>query len=386
MRKHDLGLAILATIIIVVLISVFNITGSPIKKQQQSRDQQKLNDFSSLSYEVQSYYTNNRQLPTTMESVPTLDLSENVKTSIKNKVYGYQIISPAQYKLCTNFETDTKNIQPSKYDTHTSDYYNYPTTGNLHRQGYDCILYSVTQNSFSTPVPYPSYKPQIMAPAASLISSSNRAQNAGTKTSWVHPTTEKNTTLLVTAAYSAKTNPSAMIKSITYGNSSLTKIRRDHYTDRNSEIWYVTNPTVGTTSTIAVEFTKDPEAQAITAATFRDVDIANPISLNIGDGSNLQNGSLQASNSATLVTKQGDLMVGSIAYYPDGDKNYLNSQSQSTNYLGAQSADLTIGNSLFYKSATSQSTSLAWKSNQDYSWAGSFIVLKYKNNNPNVVY
>jgi type II secretory pathway pseudopilin PulG len=366
MSKHDIGLAILSTVVIVVIISAFNLTGSPLEKQKQARDQKKLSTISSLSYSVQDYYRRNKALPQNLDQI-TKTMSD--KDSLKSTQYVYQSLTATTYNLCTTFETDTKKDQ--KKTNSANLYIENPDT--THPEGYYCIKYTIP--SSLAPSPSPITKSLTIPSSSNIIKTTNKAQISGTTANWLHETAETNTLLVVTAAYRAHNSPDASIESLSYNGAKLTKARRDHFTDRTSEIWYLVNPPI-INSQITVQFTKDPESQAFSAVSVRNVNTSSPVYTTYGSGSNAQNSTKSATDSALLITAPGDLVLGVVADYPDGGTNYLTTKGRSLSQWSVYSPDQNIKNNGITQVASSSSETISWTSRKDYSRAYSFIVIK----------
>jgi hypothetical protein len=196
-------------------------------------------------------------------------------------------------------------------------------------------------------------------------------QNSGTQITWQHENTGTNTLLVVGATYRAHNNPSAQLTGITYNNQALTKVRRDSYNDRTSEIWYLVNPPQGN-YTVAALFDTNPEAQIFTASTITNVDQANPIVSQDGTGS-LTGSTTQ---SLTLTTNPGELAFGVLASYPNGASNNIIPASGTEGIWKAFSGDMNIESDGGVVRATGTSTTLQWSSNQSFSFGMSGIAIK----------
>ncbi len=134
MMKHNKTFAI--TIIAVMSVLLIGALIWPLSEQRnRSIDRAIEDDFSSISSDVDDYYSDNRRLP---DELDDLKLSDEVESRAKK--YGYQLDKETSqsYELCANFRTDTTSEYEDD-DIYFSSYYKAQT----HRSGFDCIEYEV---------------------------------------------------------------------------------------------------------------------------------------------------------------------------------------------------------------------------------------------------
>lgn len=117
-RDITFYLIILALSIFSILYS-FSIVGSPSYRKSKAYDKVRYDQLNNLSYKVKNFYSTSRYLPETSESIPTFATVTDPQTS---QIYTYERLSNDSFNLCATFAT----AQDKK-----------------HKQGYDCIKYSV---------------------------------------------------------------------------------------------------------------------------------------------------------------------------------------------------------------------------------------------------
>ena len=102
--------SILTTVIVLVAVVGGIITiGSPSKQRDLISDQNKINDLSSIQYQITEYYQDKGTLPKTLKEVvdPLRGnvLPKNVDTG---EDYVYEVTGPLSFKLCADFKTVSK--------------------------------------------------------------------------------------------------------------------------------------------------------------------------------------------------------------------------------------------------------------------------------------
>lgn len=165
MFRYNLFIGILGIIILTLLIVCFTIVGVPISQEAKDLDQIRLSNFSSLKYQIDNYYQNNKRLPINLS---VLNLSTDYKDPKTKAQYNYKILSSYTYELCAEFSTDTKNQKssllfiPKVYALPVIPVDQPSYSSDAHKKGYDCIQYRISDNVLNrtyynpTPTPRPS--------------------------------------------------------------------------------------------------------------------------------------------------------------------------------------------------------------------------------------
>ncbi len=146
--RSQVSLISLIVVIILGLAAIvggFVIMGSPAKARLYGYDNQRVNDLSSLSYQVQDYYTTNKKLPSDL-SEPQFQQFKDPETK---QPYEYSTASDKQYQLCAAFSLDS----PSQADGRN---YMGPEAWYYHKAGRQCYkLEAQDQKDAIKPIPGP---------------------------------------------------------------------------------------------------------------------------------------------------------------------------------------------------------------------------------------
>ncbi|OGG00796.1 hypothetical protein A2153_00070 [Candidatus Gottesmanbacteria bacterium RBG_16_38_7b] len=152
MRKYYIFITVLGVVTLGVLIGGFKLVGTPISSRLEKLDSERLSNFNTIKYKIEDYYRNNGYLP---DDLRLLSGSLKLSDPKTGKAYDYVIVRDREYKLCSEFATDTWQ---SRDDENSS----YSNTENRHRKGYDCIGYTIssyvgrptpTMRIYRTPTP-----------------------------------------------------------------------------------------------------------------------------------------------------------------------------------------------------------------------------------------
>ncbi len=143
MRKYYIFISALTVFVIIIVISGIIQSGGPISAKDIKLDEERLNNFREISYEIDDYFTTEGKLPKNLET-----LSENsstkkliIKDPQSKKTYIFQPKTQYTYELCTNFSTDSKDIS-KRFESY--DYYDdYGNNKKTHPKGYACMEYEV---------------------------------------------------------------------------------------------------------------------------------------------------------------------------------------------------------------------------------------------------
>lgn len=123
---------IIILFVIAVVITTIMTIANPLEIKKQKADGLRINDLSSIRYEIQDYYSKHESLP---ESLIHEDiyLNEDTRQRMEQWNYEYIVENDNRFKLCTTFETD------SKAEGNGRSYYSELE----HKAGYDCITFEV---------------------------------------------------------------------------------------------------------------------------------------------------------------------------------------------------------------------------------------------------
>lgn len=147
MRNYYIGFGLVTVLFVGAIIYGFVSTGSPWQKRAQKLDQVRMENFTSLTYSIQTYFTTYQRLPNLLSDLSNAE--NNIKDPETGEIYEYIIVDNNNYKLCTKFGTDSSvnkkeggssKVVPNviglddTYDT---------SRGKNHKKGYDCISYSI---------------------------------------------------------------------------------------------------------------------------------------------------------------------------------------------------------------------------------------------------
>lgn len=160
MRNTYLFLLLLTIVAIATISGVFLKNGLPISRQALALDNTRLQDFTNISYAVESYYAQQGKLPEKLSEISLNGPYADIKDPQSKEGYGYIVRGEREYQLCTTFSASYDEAK--KYDS-TIDY-QYPTSqpkkNFTYKKGYSCITYIIP----STVYPYNSTIPVITPP------------------------------------------------------------------------------------------------------------------------------------------------------------------------------------------------------------------------------
>lgn len=134
---------VIATFVVTVGYGLY-LSGSPTVVRMQRADQMRVDNLNQISYAIDGYWGQHRQLPTNLHVFNQTDygyVSSQLLDPVTKKPYEYETISTNSYKLCADFQTiaDTsvtkmypQPIGPS-YDPHYWE----------HKAGRDCYTFVV---------------------------------------------------------------------------------------------------------------------------------------------------------------------------------------------------------------------------------------------------
>jgi hypothetical protein len=216
-------------------------------------------------------------------------------------------------------------------------------------------------------------QPPLEAPAEiGEISTAN--QNSGTSISWDHTISGTNPLLLVSASYRAAINTTAHLTNVTYGGQPLTFIRRDNHNHRATEMWYMSNPPVGTAQ-VNGTWSADPEDQVFSATTVTNVNNANPIATQAGAGSDLWDNTQATNETITIASGANQVVIGALSTYPDGGANTATPKNDTAQIWLQRTSNNNIAGQGGAE-AGAPSVTLEWHSGLNWSWAISAVSIR----------
>lgn len=163
MRNTYLALLLLTLIAVATICGVFIKNGFPISRQALALDNTRIQDFTTISYAIESYYSQNGKLPEELSEVSLSGPYNDIKDPQSKEPYGYIVREEREYQLCTTFSASYDEAK--KYDSTIS--YSFPSSQSQknfkYKKGYSCITYTIP----STVYPYntaPVWTPPVSTP------------------------------------------------------------------------------------------------------------------------------------------------------------------------------------------------------------------------------
>lgn len=170
MRYTYFFLLLLTIIVGAALYGVFSVNGLPASQQAIALDRARLNDFSTISYQIQDYYTANKVLPDTLEKLTERQKISSTQLQLTDpqtkKPYAYHVKGAYEYELCTTFSADYDDQKKSTSGSYMT-YVNSDITVKLdYKKGYACVGYTLPKYIYeASPTPYVyNYTPPIATP------------------------------------------------------------------------------------------------------------------------------------------------------------------------------------------------------------------------------
>lgn len=140
MYKYKLFIVILGLVTLIVLYGGFKLSGSPISQKNDNLDELRMSNFSSIKYSIDDYFRKESKLPENVKILPSNNRLADPKTG---REIEYYIVNKFQYKLCTEFATDTFETyyRTKQYPSYVGSFDS--NSQSLHRKGYYCISYNI---------------------------------------------------------------------------------------------------------------------------------------------------------------------------------------------------------------------------------------------------
>ncbi len=136
--------AIIATVIILgSIIWGFSVLGSPRTQRLYKYDEQKTNDLTNIQNEINNYYSQEGNLPATLDELNKNYYSNHADPQ-SQKSYEYAPTSQNKYNICADFNKDSKQ---SGYGQ------TYPQGSWTHPAGRYCFAQTINPNTYAKPMP-----------------------------------------------------------------------------------------------------------------------------------------------------------------------------------------------------------------------------------------
>jgi hypothetical protein len=107
----------LATVVVVATLGMaLWIVGSPSSARQAAADRTRINSLQFVQSEVNSYFTNHKALPKSLSEIDLSSTSPEIRDPVTNEPIEYKTLDSRRYRLCVNFETDTRQQKTGSWD------------------------------------------------------------------------------------------------------------------------------------------------------------------------------------------------------------------------------------------------------------------------------
>src|SRR3990167_10973523 len=109
MERSQLIVYVLTTIMVLAVGWGFYNGGSPSDAQSAQFDEKRSGDLSEIQRQIGSYYTKNKNLPSSLNDLPVDKFipSRGITDPQTKKGYDYKTKTDTSYELCANFGSDT---------------------------------------------------------------------------------------------------------------------------------------------------------------------------------------------------------------------------------------------------------------------------------------
>lgn len=103
------ALTVMTIFMLGALIYAFTSSGSPFEIRNRKLDAQRIADLTTLTYQIEGYYSKNQKLPTTLieTNIPGYSTKKIVDPETKQE-YGYKANGVTDYELCAKFSAASK--------------------------------------------------------------------------------------------------------------------------------------------------------------------------------------------------------------------------------------------------------------------------------------
>lgn len=153
-KAEKLFLIFFGTLALIAIVVPFVSFTNPKKQRAIKLDQQRINQFNSISDYIRDYYESNAALPRNLEFISEPDETRDPETQVP---FEYEILGRNTYNLCTTFSTDSTET-PIKGDIVTIDNKDVDYT---RTKGYDCITFQIRTSDPTPEVTYDDLESEI---------------------------------------------------------------------------------------------------------------------------------------------------------------------------------------------------------------------------------
>ncbi len=136
MFKYYISIVLLGIFVLALIVEGIIIAGSPISQKDIQLDNNRLQAFENIKYQIENYYRTSHKLPA---SLVEMSSSINMQDPETKTGFDYKIIPPYSYQLCTIFSTDNSKTA-ANYNNYGLDSALYKT----HKKGYDCVTFKLS--------------------------------------------------------------------------------------------------------------------------------------------------------------------------------------------------------------------------------------------------
>jgi len=116
-EKLSKTIALIVSLIVVASIILgFLVVGSPSEQRLLKFDNEKINDLSSITWEIENYYRENNKLPEDLNQIRDDSYAEEIFTDPQSgEPYGYNLVGTDTYELCAEFNLDSSSFNSRAY-------------------------------------------------------------------------------------------------------------------------------------------------------------------------------------------------------------------------------------------------------------------------------
>lgn len=108
--------SLVALVVLTAIVSGFFIIGSPQTQRMTRFDQERVNDLTSIQWQIINFYQQKEQLPETLDDLADPLTGFVLQTDPKTEEpYGYQRGEGLTFSLCANFETKSEDYKKEEF-------------------------------------------------------------------------------------------------------------------------------------------------------------------------------------------------------------------------------------------------------------------------------
>ena len=140
MGKDKVFVILLGIFCLSIIGVAFYLVGTPDIQKLIRLDEKRLNDFSNIRFEIESFYQRHKKLP---EGLSDLNNIAGIKEPLDpetRQLYEYSIVSNINYELCTTFSSNHEEFE--KYSSFRLSGFDEKLDFN---KGYSCIKFEIPQ-------------------------------------------------------------------------------------------------------------------------------------------------------------------------------------------------------------------------------------------------